>query len=343
MAAAMARLPEPERLWLVAHEVDEKPVAALTPAGGSEGTTRVRLARSRAKLRVEYLLALRRVELPTPQCHSTLLALAGGDRQRQRSVATGRHLLRCSTCASLSEPLVERRRGLGHFHPAGDDPPVRAGGQSHPVTSGVAAAGAAGAVAVGVAVATAGSPPAVIAQPSAPTAPVTVRAAPSTTPPSVPELSVAGHGLPGGGVSLSSLVGQQIVARRAAVVAVVTHNGFWVGSAPAVRVWVELVGPLRSFQVTVGEHVSFQAPLVAQPPSYAAGIGVDPAEGEALLDAERAHLAVSTTAIVIAPSVAPEKNGDGCVTRRPAVRINLGQSNASNDRHEAGRPGHGHD
>ncbi len=69
------------------------------------------------------------------------------------------------------------------------------------------------------------------------------------------------------------------------MVAVVTHNGFWVGSAPAIRVWVELVGPLRSFQVTAGEYVSFQAPVVAQPPTYAASAGVGTANGEALLAA----------------------------------------------------------
>ena len=80
MTAALARLPEEERLPLVAHELEGTPVAALTKDGSSAGATRVRLARSRAKLRVEYLLALRGVELPTADCRPTLLALAGGDR-----------------------------------------------------------------------------------------------------------------------------------------------------------------------------------------------------------------------------------------------------------------------
>lgn len=301
MTAALARLPEPDRLRLVAHELDEQAVAALTPAGSSEGTTRVRLARSRAKLRVEYLLALRRVELPTPQCHPTLLALAGGDRQRQRSPATGRHLLDCAMCESLSEPLVERRRGLAALIPLVMIRRLGHTAKSHPVISATAAAAAAGAVAVGVAVATAASPPPGTAQPPAPRAPVTVRTAPPTPPSPAPTLTVDGHPLPGGGIPLGRLVGRQVVARRAAVVAVVTHNGFWVGSAPAVRVWVELVGPLRPFQVTAGEHVSFQAPVVAQPPTYAASAGVGTADGQALLAAEGAHLAVPTTAIAIGP------------------------------------------
>ncbi len=49
----------------------------------------------------------------------------------------------------------------------------------------------------------------------------------------------------------------------------------------------------------VGAHVSFVAPLVAQPAGYAASVGVNRARGGALLGAEGAHLAVPTTAIVI--------------------------------------------
>ncbi len=299
MAAALARLPEEDRVRLVAHEVDAIPVAALTPAGSSEGTTRVRLARSRAKLRVEYLLVLRGVELPTPRCRPTLLALAGGDRERQGSAATARHLLDCATCASLSEPLVERRRGLAILIPLVALARLRHLIKSHPVTSGVAAAGTAGAVAVGAVFATAGSPPAAVPSLTPATTPITVSAAPPPQPPDA--LTVDGHGLPAPGVALSGLVGHQVVARGAVVVAAVTHNGFWVGSGAAERVWVELVGPLRSLTVTVGEHVSFVAPLVAQPPTYPATLGVTAAEGAALLSAEDADVAVPTTAITVTP------------------------------------------
>jgi hypothetical protein len=298
MAAALARLPKSERLRLLAHEVDEMPVAALTPPGGSEGTTRVRLARSRAKLRVEYLLALRRIELPTQQCHSTLLALAGGDRQRQGSPATGRHLLTCSTCASLSVPLVERRRGLAVVVPVVLFCRLWHVAIAHPVATGVAATGAVGAVAVAVAAVMIGSPPPG-GHPRPSPAPVTVSAAPSTVRSPAPNLTVDGRALPEDRVALASLVGRQVIARRAAVVAVVTHDGFWVGSAPDVRVWVELVGPLRSFQVSVGERVSFVSSLVAQSPTYAASLGVGAAGGAALLEAEGAHLEVLTTGIVI--------------------------------------------
>ena len=300
MAAALGRLSEDDRARLVAHEVDGMPVDALTPADSSVGTARVRLARSRARLRVEYVLALRGVELPTAKCRPTLLVLAGGDRARQHSAATARHLVECATCASLSQPLVERRRGLAILVPL---VAIRRLGhltKSHPLSSGLAAAGAAGAVAVGVAAATTASPPPAVSTSSVPSVPATV-AAPPTTAGAPATLTVDGHALPDSGTPLAGLVGHQVVARETVVVAVVTHNGFWVGSAPDARVWVELVGPLRPLQVIVGDHVSFVASLVAQPSGYATSMGVDQAQGGALLTAEGAHLAVPTTGIAIAP------------------------------------------
>ena len=128
---------------------------------------------------------------------------------------------------------------------------------------------------------------------------MTVSVSPTTTSRPPGPLTVDGHALPDGGASLSQLVGHLVVSRGTPVIAVVTHNGFWVGSGPADRVWVELVGPLRTMQVTVGDHVSFVAPLVAQPPSYAAAIGVDAGQGAAQLTAEGAHIVVPTTAIAV--------------------------------------------
>jgi serine/threonine-protein kinase RsbT len=61
-------------------------------------------------LRVEYLLAMDRVEPPTDRCRAVLLALSAGDRRRQRELDAGRHLLECDLCARFSEPLTERRR-----------------------------------------------------------------------------------------------------------------------------------------------------------------------------------------------------------------------------------------
>ena len=242
MAAALAHLSEQDRAGLLAREVDQMPVEALTPVGNSVGTSRVRLARSRAKLRVEYLLALRGVELPTAKCRPTLLALAGGDRARQQTAVTGRHLLQCETCASLSEPLVGRRRSLAVLIPLVAIRRVGHLTKSHPLSSGLAAAGAAGAVAVGVVVGTAGSP---AANPpfSVPTVPATTAAVSPTSARSAATLTVDGRALPDSGAPLSSLVGHLVVARGAVVVAVVTHNGFWVASAPRLECGWSWLGP----------------------------------------------------------------------------------------------------
>ena len=112
VADALARLSESERGALVAHELDGQDTRTLATARDSTpGAVAAQLNRARAKLRVEYLLALERLdELPTEQCRPVLLALSSGDRRRQRDVDAGRHLLDCDVCARLSEPLLSRRR-----------------------------------------------------------------------------------------------------------------------------------------------------------------------------------------------------------------------------------------
>ncbi len=77
------------------------------------------LARARARMRVEYVLVLRGVELPSDSCRSVLLALSIGDQRRQKALDAGSHLLSCATCAELSEPLLARKRVLVGLLPAG--------------------------------------------------------------------------------------------------------------------------------------------------------------------------------------------------------------------------------
>ena len=109
VAAALRRLSQRERDTLVAHEVggqDTKSLAA--ELGSSPGAVAAHLNRTRARVRVEYLLALEQAEPPTERCRPVLLAISGGDRRRQREVDAARHLLECELCAKLSQPLVER-------------------------------------------------------------------------------------------------------------------------------------------------------------------------------------------------------------------------------------------
>lgn len=106
---ALGRLSERERETLLAHEVtgeDTRTLAART--GSTAGAVAAQLNRTRARLRVEYLLALENAEPPTGQCRPVLLALSAGDRRRQREVDAAGHLLSCDLCARLCEPLLAR-------------------------------------------------------------------------------------------------------------------------------------------------------------------------------------------------------------------------------------------
>ena len=109
VAQALTRLSDRERETLLAHEVSGQDTRSLAgELGSTAGAVAAQLNRTRARLRVEYLLALEQVEPPTDRCRPVLLALSGGDRRRQREVDVGRHLLECDLCARLSEPLMER-------------------------------------------------------------------------------------------------------------------------------------------------------------------------------------------------------------------------------------------
>jgi RNA polymerase sigma factor (sigma-70 family) len=106
---ALARLSQRERDTLLAHEVSGQDTRSLADEiGSTAGAVAAQLNRTRARLRVEYLLALDQAEPPTERCRPVLLALSSGDRRRQREVDAARHLLECDLCARLSEPLMER-------------------------------------------------------------------------------------------------------------------------------------------------------------------------------------------------------------------------------------------
>jgi serine/threonine-protein kinase RsbT len=109
VAQALGRLGSRERDALIAHEVSQRDTHELAAdLGMSPGAVAAQLHRTRARLRVEYLLALEQAEPPSDRCRPVLLALSGGDRRRQREVGAARHLLECDLCARLSGPLMER-------------------------------------------------------------------------------------------------------------------------------------------------------------------------------------------------------------------------------------------
>ncbi len=106
---ALARLSEPERHTLLAHEVAGQDTRSLAAElGCTAGAVAAKLNRTRARLRVEYLLALEQTDPATDACRPVLLALSSNDRRRQRELDTDRHLLECDLCARLSPPLIGR-------------------------------------------------------------------------------------------------------------------------------------------------------------------------------------------------------------------------------------------
>lgn len=109
MATALSRLGERERRTLLDHELTGTDTRTLADRQGSTpGAVAASLNRTRARLRVEYLLAIEQVEPPTDRCRPVMLALSSNDQRRQREVQAAQHLLECDLCARLSEPLLER-------------------------------------------------------------------------------------------------------------------------------------------------------------------------------------------------------------------------------------------
>lgn len=110
LARALDELTSRERDAIVAHEVDGVDTTALAEEWGtSRGAVAAQLNRTRAKLRVEFLLAADGQGPPTPRCRPVLYALSSGDRRRQVETDAGHHLLECEYCAVVSGPLLERR------------------------------------------------------------------------------------------------------------------------------------------------------------------------------------------------------------------------------------------
>ena len=285
----LARLPARDRSALVANEVEGADTATLAAEFGSTpGAVAAQLARARAKLRVNYLLSIRGVDLPTDRCRSVLNALSSGDRRRQRALDAGGHLLDCEICASLSEPLTERRRVLAGLLPLGLVKPLeglRTWVRNHPVqaTAGTGAVVGAGLLAAQL---LGGNPP--------PQPPV---AAPTTTV-SPGDLSLTSEGraiLPlTGRPPLSRYAGDPVRAQGVRVQQVAADEGFWVGTSPRDRVWVQLTGTRESRpRVQRGDRVSFTGRMVEHQPGFADRAGVTASEGAGLLDQQGYHVEVS--------------------------------------------------
>jgi len=296
LGRALAGLDAADRQVLVAHSDGMSTAELAEREASTPGAIAARLARSRARLRLDYVLALRKARLPFPACRPVLLAISASDTRRQRALATADHLAQCPTCAELVPPLAQRRSTLAGIATV---PLVMLGAvggkiarlSQQPAAQASAAVGVVGAVGTAAVIGAGGSHH---AAPRVVAAPPPVAASPVPPVPPAPVRTVAWlRGSNGAALSLadvSRLSGQRIVARRAPVQSVVAHLGFWIGTASN-RIYVHITSaqglgsPIRT-----GSTVSFEAVLAPHRPGFAASDGVQGAEGRKELDVMGVHI-----------------------------------------------------
>ncbi|MCU1371880.1 MAG: rsbT [Ilumatobacteraceae bacterium] len=259
---------------LRAHHVDGVNIAALAEAEGrSEMAIRLRLARLRARLRVDYTLNYEKVELPGPTCRPVLISLSSGDRRAQRRLAAADHLEDCTVCRRLLAPATGSTRpaigllGLLGWRWRQLSTADRVGTAAGGVAASVAA------VAVVLALASGGE-----AEQAAPAVVTSSTSASTTTSPRLlGTLSAAGRPLGSSRAALGAAVDQQVTATDAVVSAVPADEGFWVAADDGGRVWVQLSGEQAESPVTIepGMRISFTGRLVSQDGRFAelAGVG----------------------------------------------------------------------
>ncbi len=311
LAIALADAPEAERTALLEHVLEEKPVTAIASnAEASSGSVAARLARTRAHLRLDYILALRNIQLPTPRCRPVLLALSAGDTRRQNALRAGHHLLACPTCSAVSEPLLQRRSALAAILPwLGVGPALallrhlaRNTPRSVSVTAGSVAAGTLATAALLTATQVA---PRVVPPDPAAVTPASSSASPSTAPSASPSPVAAqpgrlvrlsnGSDLLAEPARLGTAAGESVRADAVPVLSVVADEGFWIGRSGNAEVFVELSHTGRESPVTVkaGDLISFTGTVVDHGPSFARQVGVSDAEGARRLTSQGAHIKVN--------------------------------------------------
>lgn len=105
-------------------------------------------------------------------------------------------------------------------------------------------------------------------------------------------LPITGAAGPSG--ELTALVGRPVSAQGVPVESVPSDEGFWIGSSPTDRVFVQLTVPPGEspYQVQAGQLVTFSGAMAANAPGYAEQIGVTAEEGADQLTREAAHIEV---------------------------------------------------
>lgn len=279
VASALERLSRGERDMVISHEVmevDTKTIA--TEHDSSPGAVATRLARLRARLRVDYLIALRRDDPPTAYCRPVLIAMSAGETRSQTRLGAGEHIMTCGFCAELSEPVLSRRRPAAVFIPAavvGRFAGALGRFFRNPAGKATIGAAAAGGVVIAALAVTQDRPPA-------------------PGPERGPVMAGAQRVLPlDSDGEVVRYVGRRVIATKALVESVPVDEGFWIGSARDNRIFVSLTGRAESrTRIRPGDAVSFSGSMVDHRRSFARRIGVDASEGAGQLTLQRAHVVV---------------------------------------------------
>ena len=208
-----------------------------------------------------------------------LVALSAGDQRRQAALDTADHLLSCEYCATLSEPLLQKRRPAGVLLPLAFLHRLKdyVGGWSQTphagATAATAGALAVAAVALGANIMLGGNDPASIEG----------------------RLTTSGKVLPTSASRLERHVGKRVKAHGIMVESVPSDEGFWIGSNEA-RVFVRLVIPVREespVRIEAGERVTFTGTLRRHGPGFARRQGVSKSEGAGELRRSPPHIVIS--------------------------------------------------
>ena len=101
---------------------------------------------------------------------------------------------------------------------------------------------------------------------------------------------------------LSAYTATNATATAVEVQSVPADEGFWVGSSPSDRVWVQLTGKAGESPYTVkkGDLVSFTGTVAKNTAGFAKAAGVTDAEGKKLLTAQGQHITVAKSALTLA-------------------------------------------
>ncbi len=312
--SALDGLSPGERRLLLDHEAGSSTDELARASQSTPGAVAARLARTRARLRLDYLLALRRASLPTASCRRVLLAISAADLRRQRALDTAGHLANCQTCADLVPPLAQRRSQLAGIAIAPLIGLGALGGHLHRLAKNraVQASAATAAIATGTVIGVLAVHPRPAATPDArPVTPVSgsaiTSAAPTPAPSPVPSPALTAVQTASGNAllplpptgSLRNFSGQRVVVSNMPVQFIASHPGFWIGTGSQ-RIYVHIADPAHiRVPVRVGYHVSFTALLTANPPGFADRDGVTLDEGAAVLTKAGAHLVVQAADLLL--------------------------------------------